>query len=100
VSRHFEVIFANGIAHGLLESHPLHGLFGSGSARLGKGSLRKSVLGVKKERLKLEKTQTGGEPKPGLGLTKKGKLPTINFFNKSKNFHESSHQLAAIGLQI
>ena len=62
-SHHFEVSFANGIVQGLLESHPLPGLFGSGSPGLGKGSLRKSVLGVKKERLKLEKTQISVESK-------------------------------------
>jgi len=67
----------------------LHGLFGSGSARLGKGSLRKSVLGVKKERLKLEKTQTLVEPKTLIGLDKAGQIAYYNFFNKSNGFHSS-----------
>jgi hypothetical protein len=99
-SHHFDVIFANGIAQGLLESHPLHGLFGSGTAWLGKGSLRKSVLGVKKERLKLEKTKTSVEPKTLIGLDKERQIAYYNFFNKSNDFHESSDRWEAFDPQI
>jgi len=67
----------------------LQGLFGSGSAGFGKGSLRKSVLGVKKEGLKLEKTQTSVEPKTLIGLDKAGQIAYYNFFNKSNDFHSS-----------
>jgi len=64
---------------------------------LGKSSLRKSGLGVKKERSKSEENPNRGRTKTLIGLDKERQIAYYIFFNKSKDFQSSGVVLDSYG---